>query len=250
MNTCYNPFSLSDKTILVTGASSGIGKAIAIECSKMGGKMIICGRNEDRLNETLSQLSGQGHQMLLGDLTIEEDLNRIIESLPKLNGVVLSAGISLMLPIAFASRKKINKVFEVNFFSQIELLRLLLKKKLLNQGSSVVAISSIAGNVRASIGNGPYGATKSALSAWIRYAAKEWGGKKIRLNSICPAMVETKLIHGSSITEEQLELDKQRYPLGRYGRPEDIAYGAIYLLSDASSWTTGISLIIDGGVTA
>lgn len=249
MNTCYNPFSLAGKTILVTGASSGIGRATAIECSKMGASVVISARNTERLKETLLLMEGEGHSMLIGDLTVQEDLERIILELPKLDGVVLCAGLGNTTLLPFATKEKILKIYEINFFSQVELLRLLIKKKLLQRNSSVVPICSIGGITSFTYGNMIYGSSKAALKSWMKFASKELGNKRIRVNIICPGMIDTPLIHKGTITEEQLEQDAKKYPLGRYGKPEEIAFGAIYLLSDASSWVTGISLMIDGGIS-
>lgn len=247
MNTCYNPFSLSGKTILVTGASSGIGRATAIECSRMGARVILSARNKERLEETLSVMDGEGHSIISGDLTVQEELETIVGSLPKLDGVVLCAGIGNNTLIPFATREKIQKIFEVNFYSQVELFRLLVKKKILIKNSSVVAICSVGGVTHFTYGNVIYGASKAALKSWMKFASKEFGIKKIRVNVICPGMTDTPLIHKGTITEEQLQEDAKKYPLGRYGKPEEIAYGAVYLLSDAAAWVTGASLIIDGG---
>ncbi len=249
MNTCYNPFSLKEKTILVTGASSGIGRAIATECAQMGARVILCGRNVERLQETRDLLIGEGHLIIDGDLTNQNTIDKIVSKTQKLNGLVLCAGIANTTLVPFATKDKVSKVFEINLFSQIELFRVLLKKKLINNEASVVAICSIGGIKGFSIGNGIYGASKAALQSWMKTSSKELGVKRIRVNCICPGMVETPLIHGGSITEEQYNEDKKHYPLGRYGTPKDIAYGAIYLLSDASAWVTGTSLIIDGGLT-
>lgn len=249
MNTCYNPFSLEGKTILVTGASSGIGRATAIECSRMGARVILSARNEARLRETLDCMDGDDHTMIIGDLTKAEDLERLVSFLPKLDGVVLCAGIGNTTLVPFATREKFQKIYEVNLFSQVELFRLVVKKKILQKNSSVVTISSIGGIANFTFGNGIYGSSKAALKSWMKFASKELGSKKIRVNVICPGMVDTPLIHSGTITEEQLHLDLKKYPLGRYGKPEEIAYGAVYLLSNASSWVTGTTLIIDGGVT-
>ena len=244
-----NPFSLAGKTILVTGASSGIGQATAIACSNMGARVIAAARNEERLQATLSQLNANAadHMMLLADLTSAEELEQLVKSLPQLDGAVLCAGNSVTLPLQFGSRDKFDEMFDVNFFAPVELLRLMYKKKVLQKGASVVLIASIGGTHSFMPGNGVYGASKAALNSIMKYAAREFSPRKIRVNSICPGMVDTPLIHRGTITEEQLAEDVKRYPLGRYGRPDDIANGALFLLSDASSWLTGHDLVIDGG---
>lgn len=245
----FNPFSLAGKTVLVTGASSGIGKETAIECSRMGARVILTARNPERLNETFTQLNPEvdGHMQLLADLTVKEDIEGLISQLPSLDGVVLSAGNSTTLPLQFGSRDKFDDLFNVNFFAPVELLRLLYKKKMLAKGASVVMIASIGGTHSFMPGNGVYGASKAALNSVMRYAAREYASRKVRVNSICPGMVDTPLIHRGTITEEQLAEDCKKYPLGRYGKPEDVAAGVVYLLSDASSWVTGHDLVIDGG---
>ena len=245
----YNPFSLEGKRILVTGASSGIGQTTAIQCSKIGAQLIITGRNAERLEETFQQLEGEGHKQIIGDLTESRDLASLVDSIEKVDGVVLCAGKGMSSPFAFNDREKYNEIFEVNFFSPVELLRLLVKKKKLNKESSVVFVSSIGGVFNFAFGNSAYGATKAAINSTMKSCARELATKKIRVNSVNPGMVNTKLIHNGEISDEQLEQDKLNYPLKRYGEPEDIAFGIIYLLSDASSWVTGHSLVIDGGVT-
>ena len=249
MDTVYNPFSLLDKTVLVTGASSGIGRETAIMCSRMGARVIVTARNQKRLQETYDQLDSrtEGHIQLLADFTSQADVEQLIASLPSLDGAVLCAGNSTTLPLQFGSREKFDEMFDVNFFAPVELLRLMYKKKVLQKGASVVLIASIGGTHSFMPGNGVYGASKAALNSVMKYAAREYASRKIRVNSICPGMVDTPLIHRGTITEEQLAEDAKKYPLGRYGRPEDIANGAIYLLSDASSWLTGHDLVIDGG---
>lgn len=249
MGVSYNPFSLEGKTVLVTGASSGIGQETAIQCSKMGAKVIITARNEERLMETLSQLEGEGHQMILAELTSQEDVERLVGEVPALQGLVLCAGKGMTSPFPFSTRGKYNEIFDVNFFAPVELLRLLVKKKKLEKESSVVIVSSVGGNMSFNIGNGVYGASKAALNSTMKFCAKELATKKIRVNSVNPGMVNTKLIQGGTISEEQHKLDMEKYPLKRYGEPEEIAFGIIYLLSNASSWVTGHSLVIDGGLT-
>ena len=249
METSYNPFSLEGKTILVTGASSGIGKTTAIECSKMGASVIITGRNEERLQETVDQLQGEGNQQIIADLTKQEDIENVVSFVPNLNGLALCAGIPKTLPFPFCTRENFDEVFNINFFSPVELLRLLVKKKKLVKESSVVFVSSIGGVRAYGASNSIYGASKSAIDSIMKTCARELAVKKIRVNSVNPGMVDTKLIHVGMITEEQLKEDVKTYPLQRYGNPIDIALGIVYLLSDAASWITGHPLVIDGGKT-
>ena len=245
----YNPFSLQGRTILITGASSGIGQTSAVECSKLGAKVILTARNETRLKETYEQLSGEGHQIISADLTNEQDLENLVASVGKVDGLVLCAGKGLLTPILFATRDKFDGIFNINFFSPIELLRLLIKKKKMEKNSSVVFIVSVGGTARWTPGNAIYGTSKAALNSMIRYCAVELAPKHIRVNGVCPAMVETPMIQLDALTEEQKVKDMEQYPLKRYGKPEDIAFGIVYLLSNASSWVTGQSLVIDGGIT-
>lgn len=246
----YNPFSLKEKTIFVTGASSGIGKAIAIECSKMGAKLVISGRNTERLNETFCQLEGEGHLQLIADLNETDAITNIIEQLPKLDGVVHCAGIAMPLPFQFVNEKKINEIFSVNFISPTLLTQKIIKNKLLSKNSSIVFISSISGTFCSYIGGSLYSATKGAVNGLIKGLALDLSNKNIRVNSIAPGMIETSILSSGEVANEQLEEDKKRYPLGkRYGKPEEVAYAVIYLLSDASAWVTGSNLLIDGGYT-
>lgn len=247
MEANYNPFSLASKTVLITGASSGIGRETALECAHMGASVVLTGRDRDRLDETMSLIEGNDKASIIADLTVADDVERLIEALPSLDGAVLCAGNSTTLPLQFGTRDKFDDMFDINFFAPVELLRLLYKKKRLNKGASVVLIASIGGTHSFMPGNGIYGASKAALNSVMKYAAREFASRRIRVNSICPGMVDTPLIHRGTITEEQLAEDAKRYPLGRYGKPSDIAHGAVYLLGDASSWLTGHDLVIDGG---
>lgn len=248
MGISYNPFSLEGKTILVTGASSGIGKATAIECSKMGANVILTARNKERLEETLSQCGGG--KIIPANLVEQDDIENLVNSVPTLDGVVFSAGKGMTMPFNYCSRDKFDEIFNINFFSTIETFRLLSKKKKLNKGCSVVFIVSIGGTYKYPVGNSIYGASKAAMRSMIHSCVKELSSKQIRVNGIYPGMVETPLIHNLAFTDEQLKEDMSRYPLKRYGKPEEIAYGSVYLLSDASAWVTGQDLVIDGGITA
>ena len=245
----YNPFSLKGKTILVTGASSGIGKATAIECSKMGATVAITGRNEQRLSETYGQLEGHGHFKLVADLKVEDELTELTNNLPEIDGLVNVAGTVKTLPFQFVNRAELINIFDVNFFAPVLMSQKIIKAKKLKKRSSIVFISSIDGPMVAHIGNSMYAASKGAVSAIVKNMALDLAAKKIRVNCVLPGMTETPLINIDSITEEQLAADMKLYPLKRYGKPEEIAYAVIYLLSDASSWVTGSNLLIDGGFT-
>ncbi len=248
----FNPFSLQGKTILITGASSGIGKATAIACAQMGATIIATARNEERLKDTLGLLAandGQEHRMMLAELNDSDAVQRLVEAVDGVDGLVLCSGIAQSLPLQFCKPEKNRSLFDTNFFAPFELVRLLLKKKKIKKGASVVMLSSIGGTKSFDLGNGMYGASKAAVNSLARTLALELAPRQIRVNAICPGMVDTPIIHSGTISQEQLDVDSQRYPLKRYGRPEEIAYAAIYLLSDAAAWTTGSSLVVDGGIT-
>ena len=245
----YNPFSLEGRTILVTGASSGIGQAAAIECSKLGAKLIITARNEKRLLETMDMLDGDGHAFIIADLSLPENVGKLVEELPTIQGFISNAGINKMLPISFIKENDILDTFQVNTISPMLLLKELVKKKKLQKNTSVVYTSSMAGVGVAAAGNSVYTASKGAISTFIKCAALELASKNIRVNAVCPGMIMTPMIYDESLEKEQLDEDMKRYPLGRYGNPKDIALAMVYLLSDASAWVTGTNLIIDGGLT-
>lgn len=245
----YNPYSLVGKTILITGASSGIGRATAIECSKLGAKCIITGRNEERLNETLSQMVGEGHQIAVCDLNNSSAIDVMVDSLPILNGLINNAGLNIVSPVQFIKEDDLKKILQTNTIAPIILLQKLLKKKKITKGSSVVFTSSLAGIGINSPGNDMYSATKGAISAFVRNAALDLAPKKIRVNAVCPGMVHTQFVDHGIYSEEQLQENMKKYPLGRWGEPNDVAHAMIYLLSDASSWVTGTNMILDGGVS-
>ena len=246
-----NPFLLTGKTILVTGASSGIGRATAILYSRLEATVIITARNVERLNETFELLENRNldHKQILADITNEEEIKNLVEQLPRLDGLVNNAGITNALPVSFYTKESINEVFNVNIFAPMLLTKFVVKKKKMNKSGSIVFTSSVGGVFSVCMGIGIYGASKCAIDGYMRTAALELASKGIRCNSVNPGMVETKLITGGAIGEEQLKADQANYPLGRYGRPEDIAAAIVFLLSDGASWITGTALKIDGGLT-
>lgn len=243
----YNPFSLEGKTILVTGASSGIGRTTAIECSKLGAHVVITGRNAERLQETFNLLEGKGHVQILADLTDAESLEHLVNEMPQLDGLVNNAGIGYNKPVTFIKSSDLDAMFGTNTYAPVMLTKLAMKKKKINKGGSIVFTSSIAALVE-NMGNSVYSMTKAAIMSFSKTCALEFAEKGIRVNSVHPGMVETKLIHGGAVSEEDMQKDMQTYPLKRYGRPEEIAWSIIYLLSDASAWVTGSQSIIDGGM--
>lgn len=244
-----NPFSLQNKTILITGASSGIGKATAIECSKMGSKVIITGRNLERLNETYDELEKGEHVVIQADLSNQKDLDGLINSIEKIDGIVHSAGISGHLLFNFLKEEQLDEMMDINFKIPTLLTQQLLKQKKINNRGSIVFINSTSGIISSFIGGSIYSASKGALNGLIKGLALEFAPKKIRFNGVMAAMVETPIMEKSDVTIEQLNLDRQKYPLKRYGKPEEVAYAVIYLLSDASAWTTGTNILLDGGRT-
>ncbi len=243
------PFHLTNKTIFITGASSGIGKQIAISCSEMGAKVIISGRDEKRLSETFSQLKGEGHLSYVSELTDETKRNELIDKLPSIDGFVHSAGIVLPVPVKFIAEKHLRTVMGINFESAVLTVARLLKNKKLNEKASLVFFSSVSVNHPYS-GGSLYTASKGAIEAYSKNLALEIYQKRMRSNVIIPAMIRTPL-YEETINQgmyRNVEEYESKYPLG-IGRPEDVANAAIYLLSEASSWVTGTNLLLDGGFT-
>lgn len=247
----YNPFSLQGKTILVTGASSGIGKAVAIECSKMGAKVIITGRNIERLNQTFTLMTNTGNNISINaDLTTEEGIEKIVSVCPQLNGIVHCAGVGDRTLLKMVRQKDLDRVMKANFDAPVLLQRALLKKKLVKPFCSIVFIASRA-PYAPTVGNGIYAASKGALIAYSKVLGLELAPQKVRVNCICPAMVWTELIErDAQLTGADYHEKEKDYPLGRYGKPEDIAYLSIYLLSDAAAWITGSCFDATGGANS
>jgi len=251
----FNPFSLTNRRILITGGSSGIGKATAIACSKMGADIILIARDVRRLTETLQELSPGRHSYVSADLTdydrIEPIISECVEKYGKFDGLVHSAGIEISAPIQLLNPTQYEKIFSVNLISGFELSKVITKKKYFNSnGGSLVFISSIRGVVgmEAAIA---YSCSKGAIISGVKSMALEMAKKNIRVNSISPSIVETDMIrqlfeHISDVSKNEM---LNNHPLG-FGKPDDVAYACIYLLSDASIWITGYNLIVDGGYSA
>lgn len=244
--TEFNPFSLEGKTILVTGASSGIGRGVAVTCSKMGATVILNGRNQIKLSATLDQLKAGDHKFIAADLTNSEAIIRMVSELPALDGVVHCAGIGQRVLCKTATEQDVDSVLDANFKGPVLLQTELLKQKKIKKGASIIFVASIA-TWSPSIGNAYYSASKGAIVSYANCLALELAPRSVRVNCISPAMVWTDLVLQGGVDEEQLKLDEQKYPLKRYGTPEDIANLAIYMLSDASVWMTGSNVKISGG---
>lgn len=247
----FNPFSLEGKTILVTGASSGIGRGIAVECSKMGATVVITGRNTNRLNETYLSLEGSKHIQIIADLSKNADIDFLVEQCPQLDGCVNNAGIPKLMTVKFMQREDLNEIIGINTIAPILLTSALVKNKKLNKCASIVFISSISGVCISTLGESSYSASKGAIHGFVKGAAIDLASQRIRVNSINPGLIQTNILElaREMFSEDQINEKLKQYPLKRIGQPEDVAYGVIYLLSDASSWVTGASIIIDGGFT-
>ncbi len=247
MNETFNPFSLEGKTILVTGASSGIGRAIAIVASKMGATVVISARNQERLDQTYSMMADGSHKVISADMTVAEDIDKIAAETPALNGIVHCAGVGDRTLLKMVREKDIERVMKANFDAPVLLQRALLKTKKIQPEASIVFIASRAPFAPAP-GNGIYAASKGALLAYAKVLGLELAPQKIRVNSVCPAMVWTDLVQrDAEINGVDYSQVEQSYPLKRFGKPEDVANLVVYLLSDASEWMTGSSIDITGG---
>lgn len=245
-------FNFIGKTILVTGASSGIGKEVAIASAKAGANVILTGRDQKRLYETLNLMEAGEHYILAGDFQDENYILKLCKKLPQLDGIVYSAGLIKLIPLNFIKSIDIEQIFGINLKAPILLISLLNKLKKLNRHSSIVLLSSITSSSMGSMANSVYGASKGGLEGFCKSAALELVKKNIRINCIAPGMVETEGIDSITmeVSNESIELDKKNYPMGRYGKVNEIAAACLFLLSDGSSWTTGSTIVIDGGFTA
>lgn len=244
----FNPFSLAGKTILVTGASSGIGRGIAIACSKMGAVVILSGRDEKRLDETVCMMEGDSHKKMVCDLTDRKSMSLGVSVLPQLDGVVHCAGIGQRVLCKMLTEENVDQVMATNFKAPVMVQTELLTRKKINNGASIVFIASIASS-SPSIGNSVYSASKGAIVSYANCLSLELAPRRVRVNCISPAMVWTDLVLQGGIDKEQLKADEQKYPLKRYGTPEDIANLTVYMLSDASTWMTGSNVKISGGIS-
>jgi len=245
-------FDFLNKNILVTGASSGIGKQICIECAQAGANVILMGRDHERLTQTLNLMPGNGHIIIAGDIQDEIFIEETCKSIPSLDGFVHSAGLIKLIPLKFLKSTNIDEMLSINLRAPILFVSLLFKLKKLKPYSSIVLLSSITGAVIGSLANSIYGASKGGLHAFCKSAALELAKSNIRINCVAPGIVETEGVEKleEQVSNESMEIDKKTYPLNRFGSTSEIAASCLFLLSDGSKWTTGTTLVIDGGLTA
>ena len=241
-----NPFTLEGKTILVTGSSSNIGRKIAIRCSEMGAQVIVAARDEERMKETITEMTGDSHRYLPVDLSDADSIAALTDELPVLDGVVLCAARFDTTPVKNIKRSSVQAMFETNTFANFDIIQKLLKGKKISKGGSIVFISSVA-SMRPYKGNSLYSATKGAINSFSKVLATELGAQRIRVNCVQPGIVKRDGgIREGTLTAEQQKNEMEKFPLGM-GETDDIAYASVYLLSDVSKWVTGIDLIVDGG---
>ena len=239
-------FSLEGKTILVTGASSGIGRVVAISLSRNGARVVITGRNKGRLNETYGHLSkNESHSIVIADLISLGDVDKLSESMPMLDGVAFCAGAIEYVPAKQISTEGLDSIMDINFKSQIMLYKALHSKRKIVKNSSLVFIASISSQT-ATPATLAYAASKAAIISSVRVLASELSKLKIRVNSVSPGLVKTPLLENSIVEMEKFAENEARYPLGLCDA-EDVANAVIFLLSNASKKITGTDLIIDGG---
>ena len=245
-----NPYSLNHKTILITGASSGIGAASAVAIANMGATVILSARNKERLEETFQQLPAGDHRVITADLTYKDAIQQLVKEVPTIDGLVHSSGIVRPFPIKFIGEKQINEMFGINYQGPVLLTSQLFRAKKISKGASLVFMSSISSKFPHK-GGALYSGTKAALNTYSKTIALEYASQRVRSNVISAAMVKTPLFEEAekAITKEMMDKHGEHYPLG-FGTPEDIAQAMIFLLSDASKWITGTELVMDGGLTA
>lgn len=245
-----NPFSLANKTIIVTGASSGIGAQTAISASELGATVILSARNKSKLEETFSKLKGENHQIIVADLTKLEEVQELVEKVKNIDGVVHSSGIVRPFPVKFIDEKHIKEMFEINYNAPVLLMSKLFKAKKINKSASIVFMSSIS-SYFSHKGGALYSSSKAAINSYSKTIAIEFSQQKIRSNVVSAAMVKTAIFNEAEgvISKEMMDAHGKDYPLG-FGEPEDVANAIIFLLSDASKWITGTEIVMDGGLTA
>ncbi len=243
-----NAFDLKGKTVLVTGASSGLGRQTAVTASEYGARVIITGRHAVRLDETWHMLQGEGHLQLLADLTIQSDIDRLVAALPVLDGLVHSTGISELSPARFITKDIIASTFRISFDASVLLTAAILGKRKLTKGnSSIVFISSISTRYPF-VGGAMYISAKAALEAYARVLALELASRGTRVNCVAPAFVRTPMLEetAANFSREAVDKIEERQLLG-LGDPVDVANVIVFYLADASRWVSATNLILGGG---
>lgn len=234
-----NNYNLNGKRILITGASSGIGKEVAVLAAEFGAELIITGRNIDRLKQTFSLLKPDNHKVIVADLTNKEDIERLVVQTGKIDGLVHSAGIAAYMPVQFIGENNVDEMLKINYIAPVLLTAKIMRKKNINNGGSIVFLSSIITRFPV-FGAALYASSKSALEGFAKTLAVEVGPKKIRSNCLSPTFVETSMLDGARqiVNNEGIDQYKKYLPLG-FGTPVNVANSVVYLLSDHSSWITG-----------
>ena len=243
--------TLQGKSILVTGASSGIGRAICLAAANAGATVWATGRNASRLNDTWQLLPNAtaNHQIISADLCSATDLAALVAQLPLLHGVVHAAGMVKPLPIKYITSKHIDELMGINYTAPVLLTAQLFKQRKIANAASLVFISSISSQ-HPYMGGGLYASSKAALEAFCRTVAVEHASQKIRANCLLPALVDTPILEQmqQALPPDEFKRVVQNYPLG-LGNTNDIAQAALFFLSDDSRWITGSNLKMDGGLT-
>lgn len=251
-----NPFDLDGKNIVITGASSGIGRECAINCSMSGANVLIIGRNQEKLQETETKLrSDRNNIHLYLDITdfskVQQSIKDISGNFGKIHGLINAAGISPTIPFRMLSVDKMEETFKVNVIASMQIAKEICKPIYANEtGMSIIFISSVMSEA-GEAGKSLYGMSKAALIAGAKSLSVEYAAKKIRFNCISPGVVLTPMSEKSVYSKDKIALEKvvSQHPLG-LGKPEDVANAAVFLLSDASRWITGTNMIVDGGYLA
>jgi NAD(P)-dependent dehydrogenase (short-subunit alcohol dehydrogenase family) len=242
------------RTILITGASSGLGRAAAVALSGCGARLILSGRDEVRLEETRSALTGTGHEWAAAELTDSDHVAEFIAGLAKqhgpFHGIFHSAGAYFSLPMKVTKQRHIDNAYDASVKGAYGVAKAASQRKVLSDGGSVVFMSSVAGE-RGHSGLAAYGGAKAAVLGIVRALAHEVSPRRVRVNAITASTIETEM-HLRTIENANMDYvaaGEARHPLG-FGRPEDVSNAVIFLLSDASLWITGTSVVVDGGYLA